>query len=98
MKHGVPCFGYVLEEEARRGKVDAKLAKSKGVSGRQIGGFCFTHLSLLFTLKFAGELLQVGKVTTEDGTIVHVDEVVGDTIPGRKLVLLGDTRYDFLIP
>jgi len=74
MKHGVPCFGYVLEEEARRGKVDAKLAKSKGVSGRQIG-----------------ELLQVGKVTTEDGTIVHVDEVVGDTIPGRKLVLLGDT-------
>lgn len=38
-----------------------------------------------------GELKRGNSVTLDDGTIVNPEDVVGDKVKGKKLVVLGDT-------
>ncbi len=79
MQHaGVPCFGYVFQEQDKATKVDPVKMKALGINGPLVG-----------------RLLKDGQITltNPDQTtrVVTIDEVVLPLIPGRKVVLLGDT-------
>lgn len=75
LDHGVPAIGYALVEDERPGRFDPEAADRLGVPHGPARG-----------------ALQHGQaVTLDDGTRIHPAQVVGETRPGRKLVLGGDT-------
>eukprot|EP01114_Cavostelium_apophysatum_P016865 TRINITY_DN4888_c0_g1_i1.p1 TRINITY_DN4888_c0_g1~~TRINITY_DN4888_c0_g1_i1.p1 ORF type:complete len:315 (-),score=57.66 TRINITY_DN4888_c0_g1_i1:26-970(-) len=37
LRHKVPCFGYILQEPEKRGKLDAQKAKQLGATGKDMG-------------------------------------------------------------
>ena len=75
LDHGVAAIGYALVEDERPGRFDPAAADRLGVPNGPARG-----------------ALQHGQaVTLDDGTRIHPREVVGETRPGRKLVLAGDT-------
>ena len=74
--HGVPSFGFRIEERARAGRFDAARAAALGVpSGPAYG-----------TLK-AG-----GTVALADGTVVRGADLTGPPLPGRVVTICGDSR------
>lgn len=75
-EHRTQSVGYALVEDERKGRFDREKAESLGVP---VGP------------KF-GELHSGNSVELEDGTVVHPDQVVGPSRPGRRLVYTGDTR------
>jgi ribonuclease Z len=73
--HGASSVGYALVEESRPGRFDVAAADALGVPSGPQRG-----------------LLQRGEsITLPDGTVVTPDAVLGESRPGRKLVLTGDT-------
>ncbi|HEV8631688.1 MAG TPA: ribonuclease Z [Thermoanaerobaculia bacterium] len=76
LEHGVPCFGFRVEEAPRPGSFDAERAAALGVAP----GPAF------------GILKAGGSVVLADGREVRGEELVGPEQPGRVLALLGDTR------
>jgi ribonuclease Z len=71
----VPAIGYALVEDERPGRFDPEAADRLGVPHGPARG-----------------ALQHGQaVTLDDGTRIHPAQVVGESRPGRKLVLGGDT-------
>jgi len=75
LKHKVPCFGYLLEEPTKKGKLNAKLAKDLGVTDP----------------KQLGILSSGKDVTLTNGIVVKSVDVLGETRKGRKYLLMGDT-------
>lgn len=75
LSHRVPSLGYVITEPDAPGALDVVAATALGVP----------RGPLLAQLK-AGQ-----PVTTPNGTVVQPAQVVGLPMPGRKLVVLGDT-------
>ncbi|KAK3856228.1 hypothetical protein Pcinc_037433 [Petrolisthes cinctipes] len=73
--HRVPTFGFVLIEKDRPGTLDSTKLTSLGV---KLGPMC-------------GELKAGRSVVTDSGRTVRPEEVLGPSIPGRTLVILGDT-------
>jgi ribonuclease Z len=76
LAHGVPCFGFRIEEAPRPGRFDPERATRLGVPR----GPAFA------TLKGGAA------VTLADGRVVRGDEVTAAPLPGRVLALCGDTR------
>jgi ribonuclease Z len=75
LDHGVSAIGYALVEDERPGRFDPDEADRLGVPHGPARG-----------------ALQHGQaVTLADGTQIHPRQVVGESRPGRKLVLAGDT-------
>jgi ribonuclease Z len=75
VRHGVSALGYALVEEPRPGRFDVEAADALGVPPGRERG-----------------ALQRGEsITLADGKTVTPDAVLGDTRPGRKIVLAGDT-------
>ncbi|KAG7173762.1 Zinc phosphodiesterase ELAC protein 1-like [Homarus americanus] len=73
--HRVPTFGYVIKEKDRPGTLDTNKLLSLGIKPGPVYG-----------------QLKGGKsVTTENGERVTPEMVVGPAIPGRTVVILGDT-------
>ncbi|HUP33672.1 MAG TPA: ribonuclease Z [Gaiellaceae bacterium] len=74
-RHGRAALGYALVEEERPGRFDVATADALGVPFGPERG-----------------ALQDGEpVTLPDGRLVAPAQVLGDSRPGRKLVLTGDT-------
>ncbi len=73
---GVTSIGYALIESDRKGRFNRDRAESLGVP---VGP------------KF-GRLHDGESVKLADGSIVHPEQVVGDSRPGRRVVYTGDTR------
>ncbi len=75
VRHGRDALGYALVEDERPGRFDVATADALGVPFGPERG-----------------ALQDGQsVTLADGRVVTAEEVVGETRPGRKVVLTGDT-------
>lgn len=75
VRHGRDALGYALVEDERPGRFDVATADALGVPFGPERG-----------------ALQDGRsVTLPDGRVVTAAEVLGETRPGRKLVLTGDT-------
>ena len=76
LAHGIPCFGFRVEESPRPGRLDAARAAALGVtSGPDLG-----------TLKRGGTVFLAG------GGQVHGAAVLAPPEPGRVLALCGDTQ------
>ncbi|XP_071787991.1 zinc phosphodiesterase ELAC protein 1-like [Asterias amurensis] len=76
LTHRIPCFGYVIQEKQQPGKLQAAFLKMNGVPAGPLYG-----------------QLKAGKdIVLEDGKVISAADAVGPPIPGRKIVILGDTR------
>ncbi|XP_066985342.1 zinc phosphodiesterase ELAC protein 1-like isoform X1 [Macrobrachium rosenbergii] len=74
--HRVPSFGFVLNQKGRPGTLDKEKLLELGLPPGPL----------------YGQLKKGKAVTTEDGKLITPDMVVGSLIPGKSLVILGDTR------
>jgi ribonuclease Z len=74
-EHSVRAHGYALVEAERPGRFDPEAAKRLGVAE----GPAFAQLQ------------QGEAVETTKGTTVRPEEVMGESRPGRKLAITGDT-------
>lgn len=77
IKHRVPTFGFVVKETDIAGKLDAAKCDDLGVPPDKRGVFKSGH----------------DLVVKHEGieTVVRAGDVCGPPIPGRKVVILGDT-------
>src|ERR1700751_1306129 len=75
VEHGLAAIGYALVEEERPGRFDVAAADGLGGPGGPARG-----------------QLQAGEyVTLADGRTVTPAEVLGESRPGRKILITGDT-------
>lgn len=74
--HRTRSVGYALVEDERKGRFDRERAEELGVP---VGP------------KFQ-QLHEGSPVELNDGTVVHPEQVVGESRPGRRVVYTGDTR------
>ncbi|GAA97245.1 uncharacterized protein L969DRAFT_91907 [Mixia osmundae IAM 14324] len=82
--HTVPCVGYAIQERARRGKFDmAQIGPRLGANAKALKarGMSNPH-TLLGVIQRTGE-----PITLPDGTRLDPPS----DLPGRKIVILGDT-------
>jgi len=77
LRHTKPCFGYVLEEDARPGIFHPEVARERGVPEGP-----------LWSALQRGE-----DVRAENGDIVRPDEVLGAPRAGRRFSYVTDTQY-----
>ncbi len=77
LQHTKTCVGYALEELPRPGAFDPQKARELGVP-----------CGPLWSRLQAGE-----SVTASDGSVVHSEQVVGPSRPGRKISYVTDTLY-----
>lgn len=74
--HGIPSFGFRIEEKDKVGTLDAERLKAEGVP-----------FGPLF-----GKLKNGEVVTLEDGRQIDGKAYIGPTIKGRIVTILGDTK------
>ena len=75
LKHRIPSFGFIISEKPSPGKLDSVKLLSKGISPGPIFGKLKSGLS----------------VVLECGEVLNPADFVQPDIPGRKIVILGDT-------
>ncbi|MBD0380417.1 ribonuclease Z [Paenibacillus sedimenti] len=77
LEHRIECFGYRIIEKDLAGKLMLDKLSELGVPAGPI----------------YGKLKQGQTVQLEDGRVLQGADFVGAPVPGRKVVVLGDTRY-----
>jgi ribonuclease Z len=73
---GTPAVGYALVEEERRGRFNPELARELGIPEGPLWG----------------RIHRGEHVTLDDGRVIDPAVLVGETRPGRRVVITGDTR------
>ena len=73
---GPPSIGYVIAETERRGRFNPEIAAELGIPEGPLWGRIHR-----------GEM-----VTLDDGRVIDPANMVGETRPGRRVVITGDTR------
>jgi ribonuclease Z len=73
---GPPSIGYVIAESERRGRFNPELAAQLGIPEGPLWG----------------RIHRGESVTLDDGRVIDPSALVGETRPGRKIVITGDTR------
>jgi ribonuclease Z len=90
MSHGVPCVGYVVEEESKKGRLRDELVLpivKRNLKGLKDSGMR-TPMKVMSIIK---DLPRGESYTFPDGTILNHDDVVEPDRKGRKIVICGDT-------
>ncbi len=77
LAHVVDSYGFRIEEAAFPGALDVTKAKALGVPNGPQ----------------LGQLKRGEDVTLSDGRVVKSHEVLGESVPGRTVTILGDTAY-----
>ena len=75
LSHTKPCYGYTLEEDARKGEFFPEKAEALNIPMGPLWG----------------KLQKGQAVQTNDGRTIHPDEVVGKPRAGRKFSFVTDT-------
>jgi ribonuclease Z len=78
LEHGIPCFGYRIMEKDVKGALEVDKLKKLGISPGPI-----------YQKIKAGE-----EILLTDGTKINGADFVGPDKTGRKLAILGDTRFN----
>ena len=73
---GPPSIGYVISEAERRGRFNPQLAAELGIPEGPLWG----------------RIHRGESVTLDDGRVIEASVLVGETRPGRRVVITGDTR------
>jgi ribonuclease Z len=73
---GPPSIGYVIAEEERRGRFNPELAAAMGIPEGPLWG----------------RIHKGESVILDDGRVIDASMLVGETRPGRRVVITGDTR------
>jgi ribonuclease Z len=73
---GPPSIGYVIAEKERRGRFNPELAAQLGIPEGPLWG----------------KIHRGESVTLDNGKVIEPSILVGETRPGRKVVITGDTR------
>jgi ribonuclease Z len=73
---GPPSIGYALVEEERRGRFNPELAVELGIPEGPMWG----------------KIHRGERITLDDGRVIDPSLLVGETRPGRRVVITGDTR------
>lgn len=76
LDHRVSCLGYRIQEKDRPGRLKFELLKEKGIPPGPV----------------YGQLKQGKDVQLPDGEFLFAASVLGESIPGRSVAILGDTR------
>lgn len=90
MSHGVPCLGYVVEEQSRPGRLDNELVEpivKRNLQALKDAGFSIP-MKAMAVIK---SLPEGSAFTFPDGTVVTQEEAVQPPRNGRKIVVCGDT-------
>jgi len=90
MSHGVPCLGYVVEEQARPGRLNNELVEpivKRNLEALKEAGFNIP-MKAMAVIK---NLPEGSAFTFPDGTVVTQEEAVEPPRNGRKVVVCGDT-------
>lgn len=90
MSHGVPCVGYVIEEENKPGRLLNHLIEP--IARRNLAALKQSGMKIpMKVMALIKELPVGGSYTFPDGTVVHQSDVVEPERRGRKIVICGDT-------
>jgi len=73
---GAAALGWALVEDLRRGRFNPDLARELGIPEGPLWG----------------RIHRGESITLDNGRVVHARELVGETRPGRRVVITGDTR------
>lgn len=76
LNHGIPSFGYRLEEKPRPGALQDHVLQEWGIPEGPL----------------YGQLKAGQDVVLDDGRIIRAKDVLGPSRPGRIITILGDTR------
>jgi ribonuclease Z len=77
LEHRIESFGYRIEEPDQAGKLMHAELQALGVASGPV----------------YGKLKQGETVELEDGRVLHGADFLGPTCTGRKVTILGDTKY-----
>ncbi len=77
LQHGIPSFGYRIEEKNKIGELMPEKLKEAGIMPGPI----------------YKEIKENEQVTLSDGTILYRKDFVGPAKKGKVISILGDTRY-----
>ena len=90
MSHGIPCVGYVVEEQTRPGRLRDEFVKpivERNFHALKKAGFGIPMKAMAVIKN-----LPVGSAFTfPDGTVVSQEDDVEPPRKGRKVVICGDT-------
>jgi len=90
MSHGVPCLGYVVDEQSRPGRLNNELVEpivKRNLKALKEAGFKIP-MKAMAVIK---NLPEGSAFTFPDGTVVTQEEAVEPPRSGRKVVICGDT-------
>lgn len=77
LEHGLDSYGYILKEKDKLGELQPDKLKELGVKPGPI----------------YQKIKSQSRTRLENGTIIRREDVVGPPKKGRKIAILGDTRY-----
>jgi len=90
MSHGIPCVGYVVQEQPRPGRLRNEIVEPvvrRNVAALKAAGFAIPMKAMAVIKN-----LEPGSAFTfPDGTVVTQEEAVEPPRLGRKVVICGDT-------
>ncbi|RKN84126.1 ribonuclease Z [Paenibacillus ginsengarvi] len=77
LDHRIDSYGYRVVEKDKPGKLDADKVKALGIKPGPV----------------FGRIKRGETVELPDGSVIDGKSFIGSPIPGKKIVILGDTRY-----
>jgi ribonuclease Z len=90
MSHGIPCVGYVVEEQNKPGRLRHEVVKP--IVGRNLDALKKAGFKIPMKAMAVIKNLPVGSAFTfPDGTVLSQEEAVEPPRKGRKVVICGDT-------
>lgn len=77
LEHGLDSFGYILKEKEKLGELQPEKLKELGINPGPI----------------YQRIKNQKQTRLEDGRVIYREDVIGPPKKGRKIAILGDTRY-----
>jgi ribonuclease Z len=90
MSHGVPCLGYVVEEQDRPGRLRSEFVEPIVLRNMDALKNCGFQIPMR-AMAIIKNLPEGSAFTFPDGTVVTQEDAVEPPRAGRKVVICGDT-------